>query len=153
MNRNVSDRYLRFVLIANGVGDIVLAVLMLLAPGLLSRLLGLRLTDDVVYVAGGWGTAAAASGALRVCAGTVARIEVAWFVAAFGIFEGVILTAFSLSVTGFTSLGLPNVGLSALFAAVFAVAYAIAFLLRRASSAKSGVEDPDGPRRKFPAGR
>jgi len=140
MEKQSPVRFLRIVLIANGIGDIILAVLMLFLPGLLARSLGLRLSDDLVYVAGGWGTAAASFGALRLCAGLIANAEVGWFVGAFGVFEGALLTAFGLVIPGTTSLRFGQVWLSTLFASVFAVAYGIAFLWRRVSSLKPGPE-------------
>jgi hypothetical protein len=140
MEKQGPDRFLRIVLIANGIGDIALAVLILFLPGLLARILGLGLTDDLRYVAGGWGTAAAAFGTLRVCAGTISRSEIGWFVGAFGVFEGVLLTAFGLVIPAMTSLRFGQVWLSTLFASIFAVAYGIAFLWRRASIPKPGTE-------------
>ena len=140
MEKQGPDRFLRIVLIANGIGDITLAVLMLFLPGLLARTLGLGLTDDLRYVAGGWGTAAATFGTLRVCAGMISRAEIGWFVAAFGIFEGVLLGAFGLVVPWATSLTFGQVWLSTVFALVFAAAYGGAFLWRRASSLKPGPE-------------
>ena len=140
MEKQGPDRFLRIVLIANGIGDIALAVLMLFLPGLLARTLGLGLTDDLRYVAGGWGTAAAAFGTLRVCAGMISRAEIGWFVAAFGIFEGALLGAFGLVVPWVTSLTFGQVWLSTVFALVFAAAYGGAFLWRRASSLKPGPE-------------
>ena len=139
-NGKGADRYLRVVLIANGIGDIVLGALMLFLPGLLAGSLGLRLSDDLVYVAGGWGTAAFSFGVLRLSAGIFASADVGWFVGAFGIIEGIVLTAFGLVIPVTTSLAFGQVWLSTVFAAVFAVAYGIAFLWRRISTFKQGLE-------------
>jgi hypothetical protein len=139
-NGKGADRYLRVVLIANGIGDIVLGALMLFLPGLLARSLGLRLSDDLVYVAGGWGAAAFSFGALRLSAGIIANADVGWFVGAFGIFEGIVLTAFGLVIPVTTSLTFGQVWLSTVFAVVFAFAYGIAFLWRRTSILKQGLE-------------
>ena len=114
---------------------------MLFLPGLLAQTIGLGLTDDLRYVAGGWGTAAATFGTLRVCAGMISRAEFGWFVAAFGVFEGALLGAFGLVIPWVTSLTFGQVWLSTVFALVFAAAYAGAFLRRRASSLKPGPEN------------
>lgn len=135
-----AERYLRFVLIANGIGDIVLGALMLFLPRLLARSLGLRLSDDLVYVTGGWGTAAFSFGALRLSAGLIANADVSWFAGAFGIFEGITLTAFGLVIPVMTSLTFGQVWLSTLFAAAFAFAYGIAFLWRKVSTFRQGIE-------------
>jgi len=129
------ERFLRGVLIVNGIGDIALAALMIFLPGPLSRFLGFGLTDDFVYVAGGWGTAAFSFGAMRFLAGWKARGNICWYVGAFGIVEGLALAIFCLSIPAFTTLALRHVWMSALFAAAFAMAYGVAFLKRRASAA------------------
>jgi hypothetical protein len=132
-----ADLFMRGVLVVNGIADIVMAAIMVFLPGQLTRFLGLRLTDDFVYVAGGWGVAAASFGAMRLFAGLAGGIETGWFVAAFGALEGVLLTVFSLAVPAITPLVLRNVWLSAGFAFFFAVAYGFAFLLRERSKRRA----------------
>ena len=127
------ERYLRSVLIVNGIGDIVLGAFMLFLTGLLARIVNFSLTEELRYAVGGWGTASASFGVMRLVAGMNARTEIRWFVAAFGLFEGVLLAVFGLAVMALTPLTFLQVSLSTLFALAFAVAYGTAFLLRRAS--------------------
>jgi hypothetical protein len=128
------ERYLRFVLILNGLGDIVLGIFMLFLPGQLAGILGFNLTHEIRYLVGGWGTASLAFGVMRLFAGTNSHPEVRWFVAAFGLFEGVVLTLFGIGVSILTSLKFRQVSLSTLFALAFALAYGAACLWRRASN-------------------
>jgi hypothetical protein len=128
------ERYLRAVLVINGIGDVILGALMILLPGQLARLLNFPLTDEIVYLTGGWGTASVSFGVMRLFAGLQSRTEVRWFVAAFGLFEGVLLALFGLAVMALTPLEFYQVSLSTLFALSFAVAYGAAFLWRRRSN-------------------
>jgi hypothetical protein len=125
---------LRAILIINGIGDIVLGALMILMPGQLARMLNFSLNGEIVYLTGGWGTASMSFGVMRLFAGTGARPEVRWFVAAFGLFEGVLLASFGLGVMALTPLTFQQVSLSSLFALAFALAYGIAFLWRGRSN-------------------
>jgi hypothetical protein len=124
------ESYLGIVLIANGAGDLLLGLAMVFLPGLLGRLMDLDLNLACFYLAGGWGVAAIAFGALRIGAGLSARIEIRWFAAVFGVVEGVLLTVFSLVLMAVTPLSLAQVSLSTLFAGGFAGAYAVAFIRR-----------------------
>jgi hypothetical protein len=133
-NRSAVGRYLRTVLVINGIGDIALGALMILLPGQLARMLNFNLNEEIVYLTGGWGTASMSFGVMRLFAGIGARPEVRWFVAAFGLFEGVLLASFGLAVMALTPLTFQQVSLSSLFALAFALAYGIAFLWRGRSS-------------------
>jgi formate hydrogenlyase subunit 3/multisubunit Na+/H+ antiporter MnhD subunit len=82
-NKSAVERYVRAVLMINGIGDIVLGALMILLPGQVARMLNFSLNEEIVYLTGGWGTASMSFGAMRFFAGMSARPEVRWFVAAF----------------------------------------------------------------------
>jgi hypothetical protein len=118
------------VLIANGVGDIAIGLVLLVASKQLSEWLGFTLTPEVIYLSGGWGVAAVTFGLLRLFAGTGKNIQLQWFVAAFGIFEGGFLTVYGLFLTASTTLTFFQISLSTIFAFVFFIAYLIAFTLR-----------------------
>lgn len=125
-----ADGYVRKVLLANGIGDILVGLVLLMASGQLAELLGLEGSDALTYLAGGWGVAAISFGLLRLCAGRAEDPRLHWFVAAFGLLEGALLTGFGVAVALATELSFLQVSLSTAFALVFAIAYAIAFALR-----------------------
>jgi hypothetical protein len=133
-NESAVERYLRTVLVINGIGDVMLGALMILLPGQLARILNFSLNEEIVYLTGGWGTASVSFGVMRLFAGIGARPEVRWFVAAFGLFEGVLLAMFGLAVVALTPLAFFQVSLSTLFAGFFTIAYGAAFLWRRRSN-------------------
>ena len=122
------ERYLRWVLVSNGLGDILVGLALILLPGRLARMLGFETTDVIAYLSGGWGVAALSFGALRLFAGMSAHRETRWFVAVFGAVEGAILTAFGLAIMVTTPLSFFQVSLSTLFALAFGLAYGAAFL-------------------------
>jgi ABC-type transport system involved in cytochrome c biogenesis permease subunit len=134
-----AERFLRVVLIINGIGDIGLGAFMLFLPGQLARMVNFDLTGEMIYLVGGWGTASMSFGVMRLFAGIGARPEIRWFVAAFGLFEGTLLTVFGLAVMALTPLTFSQVSLSTLFALFFAVAYGLAFLWRGTSAHDDGT--------------
>lgn len=134
MNKHIprsSIKFLRKVLIANGIGDILFALAMLLFPYKLTAFLNLAYGIEVLYLCGGWGTAAFAFGLLRMFAGWHPNKEICWFAAIFGLLEGAALTTFGLFLWLTTELSFLHVSLSTLFAFFFLIAYAEAFLIRR----------------------
>jgi hypothetical protein len=124
------ESYLKKTLIANGVGDIALGLMLLTASKQLSEWLGFTFTPELIYLSGAWGVAAVTFGLLRFFAGTGKNIQLQWFVAAFGLFEGGFLTCYGLFLTASTALTFFQVSLSTIFALVFFIAYLIAFMLR-----------------------
>jgi Na+/glutamate symporter len=90
------DNYIRKVLIANGIGDIVVGLMLILASNQLADRLGLFSSIELNYLAGGWGVAAVSFGLLRFFAGLRQSAELQWFVATFGLFEGIVLTCVGL---------------------------------------------------------
>lgn len=124
-------RYLRKVLLVNGIGDFAVAAMLLFLPVQLAALLGFSGSDEMVYLSGGWGVAALSFGLLRCFAGRHPNANVCWFTAWFGLFEGGVLATYGLVIVLATSLTFAQVALSTLFALVFAIAYALAFAWRR----------------------
>jgi hypothetical protein len=127
------DNYIRKVLIANGIGDIVVGLMLILASNQLADWLGLFSSIDLNYLAGGWGVAAVSFGLLRFFAGLRQSAELQWFVATFGLFEGIVLTCVGLFFATATKLTFFQVSPSTIFALVFAVAYGFGFYLRATS--------------------
>jgi len=126
-----SLKLLRKVLIANGIGDILVALAMLLFPQKLIALLNLTYGIEVLYLSGGWGIAALSFGIMRLFAGLHPNHDICWFTAIFGLLEGALLTTFGLFLWITTELSFFQVSLSTLFAFFFLTAYGTAFLMRR----------------------
>ena len=124
------DNYVKKILIANGIGDVAVGLILLLASNQLADWLGFGSSAELTYVAGGWGVAAVSFGLLRFFAGARRSSELQWFVAAFGLFEGIFLACFGLFLIVATKLTFFQVSLSTVFAFAFAVAYGIGFYLR-----------------------
>jgi len=57
-------------------------------------------------------------------------VELQWFIAAFGVFEGALLTLYGIFLVVSMQLTFFQVSLSTIFASTFLVAYVLAFLLR-----------------------
>jgi len=126
-----SLKLLRKVLIANGIGDILVALAMLLFPQKLIALLNLTYGIEVLYLSGGWGIAALSFGIMRLCAGFHPNHDICWFTAIFGLLEGATLTTFGLFLWITTELSFFQVSLSTLFAFFFLTVYGTAFLMRK----------------------
>lgn len=134
------ESYLKGVLIANGVGDIAIGLMLLTASEQLSEWLGFTFTPEVSYLSGGWGVASVTFGLLRFFAGAGKNTQLQWFVAAFGIFEGGFLGCYGLFLTASTTLTFFQVSLSSIFALVFFIAYLIAFMLRTKQKPESKLK-------------
>lgn len=132
--------YLKGVLIANGVGDIAIGLMLLTASQQLSEWLGFTFSPQVIYLSGGWGVAAVTFGLFRFFAGARKNTQLQWFVAAFGIFEGGFLTCYRMFLTASTVLTFLQVSLSTIFALVFFIAYLIAFILRKKQKPESKLK-------------
>jgi hypothetical protein len=128
MITNTTDKFVRQVLIANGIGDIIVALMMLFVPQKLIAFINLTDGLEVLYLSGGWGVAALTFGFLRLFAGLHPNREICWFTAIFGVLEGSALTAFGLFLWLTTELSFFQISLSTLFAFFFLIAYCVAFL-------------------------
>ena len=126
-----SLKWLRKILIVNGIGDILLGLTMLLFPQKLIALVNLTYGIEVLYLSSGWGIAALSFGIMRLYAGFHPNNEICWFTAIFGLLEGALLTTFGLFLWFTTELSFFHVSLSTLFAFFFLIAYGTAFLMRR----------------------
>ena len=127
---SLADRYLQKVLIANGIGDIVLGLVLLVASEQMAGWLAFYSSSEVIYLSGGWGIAAITFGLLRFFAGLRKNTQLQWFIANFGVFEGTLLTLYGIFLVVSMELTFFQVSLSTIFASTFLAAYVLAFLLR-----------------------
>jgi hypothetical protein len=130
MNNNKADNFVRKILILNGIGDILVGIILILDPGILSNLINISLNLEGIYLSGGWGIAALAFGFLRLFAGLHSNREISWFTAIFGLVEGTVLTIYGIFLATTTELSFSQISLSTTFGLIFAVAYGIVFILR-----------------------
>jgi hypothetical protein len=125
------NKYLRNLLMINGIGDFCVAIMLIFFPLQLGAMLNFSPIDEIIYLSGGWGIAALCFGLLRFFAGKHENIEIGWFTAIFGLIEGSVLTIYGFIIIFITELTFVQVALSTLFAMFFMITYAIAFILRK----------------------
>jgi hypothetical protein len=126
-----ADNYVRKILILNGIGDILIGIILILNPRILSNLIEFSLNLEGIYLSGGWGIAALTFGLLRLFAGIHPNREISWFTAVFGLVEGTVLTTYGIFLATTTELSFFQISLSTTFALVFAIAYGILFILKK----------------------
>jgi len=131
MNNSKADNYVRKILILNGIGDILIGIILILNPGILSNLINISLNIEGIYLSGGWGVAALTFGFLRLFAGLHPNRDISWFTAIFGLVEGTVLTTYGIFLAITTKLSFLQISLSTTFALIFAIAYGIVFILRK----------------------
>lgn len=125
------NSYIKKILIINGIGDIIVGIMLLFFLNQLAVILSFPTMDEISYLSGGWGIAAISFGLLRLFAGLQSDFKLMWFVAIFGVIEGTILTIFGFVIDLTTSLTFVQVSMSTLFALFFAVTYGLGFILRQ----------------------
>jgi hypothetical protein len=122
----VMIKYLRHVLLWNGIIDLVVGASLILMPTTVAGILGFPLlTDAMSFSIGGWGVAALAFGLGRVLASRNPAHYVLW--AFLGLFEGIILSAFCIYYWLGTGLLFQQISLTLFIAGGFAIAYIISF--------------------------
>jgi len=130
MNISKADNCVRKILILNGIGDILIGIILILNPRILSNLIKFSLNLEGIYLSGGWGIAALTFGLLRLFAGIHPNREISWFAAVFGLVEGTVLTTYGIILAATTELSFFQISLSTTFALVFTIAYGIVFILK-----------------------
>jgi hypothetical protein len=125
-----ADNYVRKILLINAIGDFVVAIMMVFLADLMAEMMGFAVLDEVKYLAGGWGVAALSFGALRLFAARHPNLEICWFTALFGLFEGTTLVLYGIIIVFVTSLTFSQVALSTLFALFFVITYGYGYLLK-----------------------
>ncbi len=123
------ESYTRTILTLNAVGDILLGTSLILRPDIMANLMGFIYSNEIGYLAGGWGVATFVLGLTRFYAARGSD-EFVYFTAFFGLIEGTVLTLFGVSYSILSGMPFSKTSLSTFFAFVFAMAYASVFFIR-----------------------
>jgi len=116
----------RYVLLSNGIIDLLAAVT-LFFPVLKLPLLGYSsYTNQLAFVAGGWGIAALTFGIGRIW--TSSKHEFYWVMVTLGLIEGVILAMYCLINVFFLDISLLQVILPLIVGSVFGILYFVSLL-------------------------
>ncbi|MHA1308473.1 MAG: hypothetical protein ACTSO7_11765 [Candidatus Heimdallarchaeota archaeon] len=129
-------KFVKIVLLVNGIIDVLVGGSLLFFPNLMARLLSYQaLTHYAYYFAGGWGIAAICFGVARIWAAFVDKLV--WYNVILGAFEGIILMIFSI-VTPFlySSMSFVNVAISLAIGSSFAVIYSTLLIIKFAKNKK-----------------
>jgi len=120
------NQLVRFVLFSNGVADLC-AALALFFPVLNLPLPGYApYTNELAFVAGGWGIAALTFGIGRIWAAY--KPEFYWVMGVLGVIEGTILTAYCLINVFFLDITLLQAMLPLAVASIFGSLYVVALV-------------------------
>jgi hypothetical protein len=123
------EAYTRNILTLNAVGDILLGSTLILRPATLANLMGFIYSNEIGYLAGGWGVATFILGLTRLYAAKGSS-ELVFFTALFGLVEGTVLALYGVNYSIVSGIPLSKTSLSTFFALIFAIAYARVFYLR-----------------------
>ncbi len=123
------EAYTRKVLTLNGVGDILLGIILILRPDILGNMMGFIYSNEIGYLAGGWGVATLILGLTRIYAARRSG-EIVYFTALFGLVEGTVLALYGTGYSILSGMPFSKTSLSTFFALTFAIAYASVFYLR-----------------------
>jgi hypothetical protein len=116
--------FLGFILLTNGIIDILCAAVLLILPQLKVPLLGYEIFDlQGAFMAGGWGIATLALGVTRTY--TSGRPEYHGAMLLLGVVEGICLAIFSIACFLFTRITITQVLLSLMVGCIFGVSYLI----------------------------
>jgi len=126
IQRTKRDRLVRFVLFSNGVIDLF-AALALLFPVLKLPLPGYATyTNQLAFIAGGWGIAALTLGIGRIWASY--KIEFHWIMVILGLLEGFILTMYCLINVLFLDISLLQALLPLAAGSIYSILYYVALI-------------------------
>ena len=122
-------KFAKIVLLINGIVDVLIGISLIFLPNVMAQLLGLpALQNHSLYFAGGWGIAAISFGAARIWASFVDKFV--WYNVILGLFEGIILTVFSIVVPFlYSGVTFVHVSMSLAVGSSFMVIYAILLIL------------------------
>ncbi|MHA1123466.1 MAG: hypothetical protein ACTSPC_11785 [Candidatus Heimdallarchaeota archaeon] len=122
-------KFSKIVLFINGIVDVLIGISLIFLPNVMAQLLGLHaLQNHSLYFAGGWGIAAISFGAARIWASFVDKFV--WYNVILGLFEGSILTVFSIVVPFlYSGVTFIHVSMSLAVGSSFMVIYAILLIL------------------------
>lgn len=116
--------FLGFILLLNGIVDILCAAVLLILPWLKVPLLGYNIFDlQGAFMAGGWGIATLALGVIRIY--TSKRPEYHGVMLLLGVVEGICLAIFSIGCFLFTRTTITHVLLPLMVGCIFGASYLI----------------------------
>ena len=124
------ESYTRNILTLNAVGDILLGSTLVLRPDTLANMMGFTYSNEIGYLAGGWGVATLILGLTRLYAAR-GSYEIVCFTALFGLIEGIVLVLYGVGYSILSGMHFSKTALSTFFALIFAMAYAIVFYRAR----------------------
>jgi len=122
-------KFAKIVLFINGIVDVLIGISLIFLPNLMGQLLGFpALESHSFYFAGGWGIAAISFGVARIWASFVDTFV--WYNVILGLFEGSILTIFSIIVPFiYSGVTFIHVSMSIAVGSSFMIIYAILLIL------------------------
>ena len=123
------EAYTRNILTLNAVGDILLGSTLILRPVTLANMMGFIYSNEIGYLAGGWGVATLVLGLTRLYAAR-GSCELVYFTARFGLVEGTVLALYGVGYSILSGMPFSKTVLSTFFALIFAISYACVFYLR-----------------------
>jgi len=119
--------FLGFILLLNGIVDILCAAVLLILPQLKVPLLGYEIFDlQGAFMAGGWGIATLALGVIRTY--TSKRPEYHGAMLLLGVVEGICLAIFSIACLLFTRTTITQVLLPLMVGCIFGASYLICMI-------------------------
>jgi hypothetical protein len=127
MAQITSDKFVKIILLINGIIDIIMGLVMIFGGSLMGGTTSLEF-----YIAGGWGIGTLALGIWRIWASK--NPETYWFTAMGGIFEGGILAIYSIIAIPIYSLTIMDTGISLAMGTTFSILYIVAFVLKKRNS-------------------
>ncbi len=129
------ESYTRKILTLNAVGDLLLGTSLILRPDIMANLMGFTYSNEIGYLAGGWGIATFVLGLTRFYAARSSD-ELVYFTAFFGLIEGTVLALFGVGYSILSGMPFSKTSLSTFFAFVFMMAYASVFIIRTRNKRK-----------------
>jgi len=122
-------KFTKLVLLINGIIDVIIGISLVFFPNLIAQLLSYPLlTDHAFFFAGGWGIAAISFGVARIWAFFVDSFV--WYNVTVGLFEGTILSIFSIVIPLiYSSVSFIHTSMSLAVGSVFMVLYGVLLLL------------------------
>ena len=123
-------KFAKIVLLINGIVDVLIGITLVFLPNVMAQLLSYpALTGHSLYFAGGWGIAAISFGVARIWASFVESFV--WYNVILGLFEGSILTVFSIVVPFiYSGVTFIHVSISIAVGSSFMIIYAILLILK-----------------------
>ena len=119
-----SDSYISYVLLANGIVNILGSIMMIFFPILGIEIPGYRELDyQTVFATGGWGIAAFTFGVARIWSSTKKKLM--WFMATIGALEGILLSLYCVLRIQFSATTLAEALIPLIISTIFGCFYII----------------------------